>query len=127
MSIDPTTFLKGLDLADKIVRRAAVKGMRQLAAAGEERAKVLVPIETGTLAGTIRSEVSATETRVEGRIVAGGGEASDYAIVQHEAELHHTHPVEGTYASKYVETPIKELTPKAASFLAEKIRNELNG
>jgi hypothetical protein len=124
-SFDPSQFLRRLNFADQVVRRAALRAMRELMGHGERRAKELVPILTGTLAGTIRSDVHLQGERLEGRILAGGGEAADYAIRQHEEPMQHTHPVEGHYASKYVEQQLNELVAKAGPFLAGEIKAAL--
>jgi uncharacterized membrane protein YebE (DUF533 family) len=127
-NFDASAFIKGLNLADARVQRGARRGMAMLLADGERRAKEHCPIESGTLAGTIvgsADSIKVTSQAVTGTLAAGGGEASDYAIKQHEVPMHHTHPTEGTYASKYIEKAIKELTPKAAPVFADEIKKEL--
>ncbi len=128
INFDPSAFLKGLDLADQRVRRGALRGMAKLLADGERRMKQAVPVETGTLAGTCVGDlqgIKADDQAVTGELTAGGGEASDYAVVQHEEPMQHTTPYEGVYAAKYVEGPLKELAPIAAGVLADEIKGEL--
>lgn len=82
----------------------------------------------GTLQRSIVAHVDrieATSAGVHGVISAGGGEAGDYAIRQHEDVLHHTHPVEGAYASKYIEMPLKELDRVFPELLASQIMGML--
>jgi hypothetical protein len=127
-TFDASSFLKGLDLADRRVRAGGVRGMAMLLGRGEQRSKELVPVDTGTLAGTIVGDVQgirADEKLIEGTLTAGGGEASDYAVRQHEEPLEHTHPEDGVYASKYIERPLKEISGIAASVMAAEIRKEL--
>ncbi len=133
-TFDDGRFLKGLNLADKRVRRGAVRGMALLLAHGEKRGKELCPIDQsgrkpgGTLAGTIKGDaksIKVTDKRIVGQLTAGGGEASDYAVRQHEESLTHSHPTGGVYPSKFIETPLKELAGKAPGVLADEIRREL--
>jgi len=121
---DASQFLRGLRLADAAVRRGAVRGVAKGLAHGERLGRQYCPVRTGTLAGTIVGDVAgiiATDTRIVGLLTAGGGEASDYALVQHEAVLHHA---DGTYAAKFIERPIKELKGKLGPVIAAEIRAE---
>jgi hypothetical protein len=127
-SFDASEFIKGLNLADVRVRKGDRRGVAKLLMHGERRAKELVPVLTGTLAGTIVGDVrgiQVSDQAVEGFLTAGGGEASDYAVIQHEVALNHTHPVAGCYASKYIERPLVELSRVAAGILAVEIQKEL--
>ena len=71
-------------------------------------AQEVTPTETGTLKASIHVEgpfVSGNEATAK---VATGGEASDYAIVQHE----HTEFAHASGGAKFIERPLIELTPK---------------
>jgi len=127
-SFDASKFLKGLNLADLRVRRGAARGVAKAMLKCEQHAKQDCPVETGTLAGTIHADVlniKSTEASVSGVISAGGGEASDYAVYQHEHPLHHKFPFEGTYAAKYIEKPLIVLAPVCAGIIAAEIQREL--
>jgi hypothetical protein len=129
-AIDATGFLRGLRLADERVRRGAARGIQRLMGRVEKRAKDLAPILTGTLAASIHADyagMTVTDQEVSGRVAAGGGESADYAIRQHEEPMHHTHPVEGTYASKYMEKAVTETAGQAGPVIAEEVRKELGG
>jgi len=127
ITIDATEFLRGLRIADARVQRGARRGMAKMLAHLERLSKGLCPIRTGTLAATISGDPATIEihgSAIEGRIVAGGGEAADYAIVQHERALHHTFPAEGVYPAKYVEQPLKSEARRAGETIAGEIRRE---
>ncbi len=125
---DAREFLRGLSLADARVRRGAARGMQKLALEVERQAKELAPVETGTLAGTIAAgDVKADPEKVEVEVAAGGGEAADYAVKQHEVPMHHTQPIEGVYPSKYMERPLQVVSRKAGAALAGEVRRELTG
>lgn len=134
MEIDARRFLKGLSLADRRVMLGARRGVAKILAEWEKRAKRLAPVDQsgrkpgGTLAASITAHVDDIEAgpnRVQGKISAGGGEAADYAIRQHEATLRHTHPTSGVYASKYIEQPAKELDSVAGRTVADEIKRQL--
>lgn len=135
-TLDDTAFLRGLKLADARVARAVRRAFAKLLAQAERRAKELCPIDQrpraagGTLAATIQGDartIEVTANRVTARLTAGGGEAADYAVRQHEEPLTHSHPVSGVYASKYVEQPIHELSRVAGAYVADEVRKELGG
>lgn len=128
-NFDASEFLKGLDMALAAVKRGERRGMALMLAQTEKLAKEAVPIKSSTLGASICTDMPArftvTDRECTGRIYAGGGEASDYSIYQHEETLHHTHPVDGTYPSKYIETPIKRLVPIFPEVMAGEILTEL--
>ena len=82
VTFDAEKFLSGLNLADARAQRGGVRGIAAALAQVEKLAKDAVPIETGTLQGTIFSDKPSqfvvNEQRISGAIHAGGGEASDY-------------------------------------------------
>jgi hypothetical protein len=124
---DPSAFFDGLRKARALYSKGAKRGMAMLLAHGERRAKELTPVKSGTLAGTVVGDpasIKITDAEVSAALAAGGGEAADYAIVQHEAELHHTHPNEGTYAAKFIEKAVLELKAKAGPTLAASMKME---
>lgn len=133
-NVDASSFLRGLNLADIAAQRGARRGFALCLAHGEKLAKGYCPIDQsgkkpgGTLAATIAGDhrtIEVSGDKIEGKITAGGGEASDYAIKQHEDELNHTHPVAGTYASQYITKALAELAPLAPEVIADEIRKEL--
>jgi hypothetical protein len=134
LTIDASQFLQGLDLADARAVRGCRRGMALSLADLERRCKQAAPIDQsgrkpgGTLAASIvgaADSIVVAPGRIEGKVAAGGGEAADYAITQHEAPLHHTHPTDGVYASKFIEQPLKEMTAKYGELVAGEARKEL--
>jgi hypothetical protein len=100
----------------------------------ERLAKGLCPVDQsgrrpgGTLMATIAGDARTIRDDGEaivGTLTAGGGEAADYAVRQHEQPLTHTHPTSGVYASKYVEGALKQLNGLAADIIAGEVRQEL--
>lgn len=124
---DASEFLAGLKRGGDVARSAAADGMRTALLDLERRAKEKTPVDQGTLQRGIHArttEIVVEDDRIEG-VVATGAESSDYAIVQHEETLAHTHPVKGTYAAKYIEGPLRELGPTYGRSLAAAVRGAL--
>lgn len=124
---DASAFLAGLKRGGDVARNAARDGMQAALLDLERRAKQRTPVDQGTLQRGIHArtnEIVVEEDRIEG-VVATGAESSDYAIVQHEESLQHTHPVEGTYAAKYIEGPLKEMGPTYGRSMAAAVRGAL--
>jgi hypothetical protein len=129
LAFDASDFLAGLKLADLRVQRGGRRATALLLAQGEKRGKELCPIREGTLLATIEGDgraIVVTDEKIEGRLMAGGGEAADYAVRQHEVPMAHSHPVSGVYASKYIETPMKELSTVGGQVYADEIRKEMD-
>ncbi|MCE5280209.1 MAG: hypothetical protein ABFD92_00055 [Planctomycetaceae bacterium] len=127
-SFDASEFLRGLDMANERVQHGARRGFVLSLAHLERKCKEAVPVETGTLAGTIvgaASTIQITPDGVAGHVAAGGGEAADYAIRQHEEPMQHSHPRPGVYAAKFVEGPLKAEGPKCMEVVADEIRGQL--
>lgn len=127
MEVDASEFLRGLDLANVAVRDAAARGMTEAMLDLERRAKEATPVDQGTLMRGIHArtnEIVAETDKIEG-VVATGAESSDYAIVQHEDVLQHTHPVAGTYAAKYMEKPLKEMSGRYARGIADRVKERI--
>lgn len=128
LTVNASAFLRGLRLADARASQAAKRGMAKVLLHTERLAKEAAPVESGTLAGTIVADprdIEVSPQAIVGTITAGGGEASDYAIVQHEMPLRHSHPHSGVYASKYVEGPLQQVAPKAGQVIAAEVRRAL--
>jgi hypothetical protein len=132
--LDASDFLAGLNLADQRVRRGAKRAVAILLAHGEKLAKDLCPVDQsgrkpgGTLMATIAGDARTIKDdgeAITGELTAGGGEAADYTVKQHEQPLHHTHPRDGTYASKFIEGALKELNGLAADTIAQEVHKEL--
>lgn len=125
-----SAFIAGLRLADSRVRTAARRAVAIELARAEHRAKELCPIRTGTLSASIEADIQGIEVsdrEVTGTLTAGGGEAADYAVKQHEDILHHTFPEDGVYASKYIERPLQEARQSLPQTVARECRSALSG
>jgi len=126
---DASDFFAGLRRGGQLARDAASKALTGALLDYERRAKEATPVDQGTLMRGIHArtnEIVVTEEKIEG-IVATGAESSDYAITQHEDVLHHTHPVEGTYAAKFLEKPLKEMGQQYAQAVSDAVRGALGG
>lgn len=129
-SFSATAFVRGLRLADSRVRKAARRALAIELARAEHRAKELCPIASGTLSASIAGDhrtIKETARGLTAELTAGGGEAADYAVVQHEQPLHHTFPTDGVYASKYIEIPIREASRTLGQTTADECRRALSG
>lgn len=128
LQLDAQQFLRGLNLAEARAQRGAKRGMALMLAHLERLSKAKCPVRMGTLAATISGDAKTIEVKtgsIEGRITAGGGEAADYAVVQHERELTHSFPQPGTYAAKFIEGPLVESAHLAGKVIAEEVKREL--
>ena len=128
--INAVAFVRGLRLADSRVRKAARRGVAIELAKAEHRGKERCPIKTGTLSASITADIQGiqeTADSITGTLTAGGGEAADYAVRQHEEPLHHTFPVDGVYASKFVEMPLREAMQSLPITVADECRRALSG
>lgn len=127
LTVSSGSFEQGLRLASEAAMAAARKAMTEAMLDLERRAKQATPVDQGTLQRSIHArvnEIEVTPDKIEG-IVATGAEASDYAIKQHEDVLQHKHPRQGSYAAKYMETPLKEMTKTYAAAIAADVRAAL--
>jgi len=129
---DGSAFIAGLKLADARVRKAVRRALAIELAKAEHRLKELAPIASGTLSASGAGDIKGIKEDVggggmHGLLTAGGGEASDYAVRQHEEVFHHRFPTDGTYASKYVETPLKEAVASLPVTVAAECRKALSG
>ena len=112
---------------ESVAREATAEMMLHI----EREAKHDCPVDQsgrkpgGTLMASIRAEVDDIKIDrkgIEGTITAGGGEAADYALKQHEVPMAHSKPYAGVYASKYLENPMKRNIKKFAKHIAKKLR-----
>lgn len=133
-TFDDTQFLKGLKLADQATRRGVRRGFAKCLAHGEAQAKKYCPIDQrpkhagGTLQATIQGDaksIEITDEKATGHLTAGGGEASDYAVRQHEETLTHSHPYSGRYPSKFIEKALQDVSLSAGAVVADEVRKEI--
>lgn len=89
--------------------QAVSKAVGEAAAELQAAAVPITPFETGTLQASIHVEGPDIRGFEATARVSTGGEASDYAIIQHEnTSLNH----EGGRQAKFIERPLLALTPK---------------
>ena len=89
--------------------RAVSEAVGKAAADLQGRSQAITPVDTGTLKASIHVEGPDIRGNEATARVSTGGEASDYAIIQHEdTSLNHG---DGRQA-KFIERPLLALTPK---------------
>ena len=88
--------------------QAVSKAVGEAAAELQAAAVPITPFETGTLQASIHVEGPDVRGFEATARVSTGGEASDYAIIQHE-NLSYIHT---TGIAKFIERPLLALTPK---------------
>jgi len=126
MKFNTKAFQAGLKNGHVRMRRGAMRGVQLVANHTERKCKEVCPVKHGTLAGSIvAGDARLDGGQIKAGISAGGGEAADYAVRQHEVPMAHSNPHSGTYASKYIENPIKESKSKIGPTVAGEIKKEL--
>ena len=81
----------------------------------EGRAQSVTPVDTGTLKASIHVEGPEVRGNEATAKVSTGGEASDYAIIQHE-NLAYNHT---TGQAKFIERPLLSMIPVYQRYIEE--------
>lgn len=116
MPVDVSQFLKGLGDSRKAQLAAAVRAVDKFGEQVIGDAQQLTPVKTGTLQGsgtTLPAEVS--DESIDKTV----GFNTNYAAAVHE-KLNNKHAVG---QAKFLETAMKEDTPKFGPFVADRVRS----
>jgi hypothetical protein len=120
-SIDMSQLIKGLTQKRERAHAAGVKAIHQFAWQVVANAQVLAPVETGALKASGRAEPPVVSGDDVEQVV---GFNTPYAWFVHERlDLRHAEPTQ----AKYLETAMRNMTPKLAPFVAQKVKEAMSG
>lgn len=130
MGLDLSIFIEGAGKARDLAIAAATRAIDVFAEQVVGDAQQLCPIDTGALAGSgtagrdAKSVAGDIEIKVEDHIITKEvGFNTDYAVYVHE-NLEANHPKGGQ--AKFLETSIRENTPKFGPFIASAVKEALS-
>lgn len=112
-----------LDKVAPIIRRAAAGALYQFGEGVMTAAKLLCPVDLGTLRSSGHVQLPRFEDGDVLVTLGFGGAAAGYAAIVHE-NLRAQHPVG---QAKYLEVPMLQFAPKLSPFVATAIKGALNG
>jgi len=120
--VEVAEVMRGLDLAQEAVRRAAARGLRECAEDLLTEAKRIVPLDEGTLMESGTVEPASGVREVGEGVEVTVAFTSVYAARRHEETTARISRASEGRRAKYLETPAKERASRYGKHIAEKVK-----